>query len=275
MPPSTPSTRNWPRATARCPTPVTASSARSGCRSPTRSGASRASRSPRSSSTPSPQNYGAGMRVVDFVAATEAARSAINDWVADETNDRITDLIPEGVLSEMTRLVLTNAVYLDATWASVVRQGGHLRRPLRPARRVAGDRAHHAPGARLPLRRRGRLAGGGAALCGRGSGHALRGARLRALRRGGGPAGRRPARRGAGRPGRGRGAPGPAQVRVPLQGERGRPAGRHGHAHRLRPRRRRLLGHEHRRPTCSSPTSSTRPSSRWTRRAPRRRRRPR
>ena len=38
------------------------------------------------------------MRVVDFVGATEAARQAINDWVAEETNDRITDLIPEGVL---------------------------------------------------------------------------------------------------------------------------------------------------------------------------------
>ena len=63
------------------------------------------------------ENYGAGMRVVDFVEATEAARQAINDWVAGETNDRITDLIPEGVLSEMTRLVLTNAVYLDATWS--------------------------------------------------------------------------------------------------------------------------------------------------------------
>ncbi|MBP1632229.1 MAG: proteinase inhibitor serpin, partial [Acidobacteria bacterium] len=64
-------------------------------------------------------DYGAGMRVVDFVAATEAARQAINDWVAGETNDRITDLIPEGVLSEMTRLVLTNAVYLDATWSAI------------------------------------------------------------------------------------------------------------------------------------------------------------
>jgi len=64
-------------------------------------------------------NYGAGMRVVDFVAATEAARQAINEWVAGETNDRITDLIPEGALNEMTRLVLTNAVYLDATWSSV------------------------------------------------------------------------------------------------------------------------------------------------------------
>ena len=63
------------------------------------------------------EDYGAGMRVVDFVGATEAARQAINDWVAGETNDRITDLIPEGVLSEATRLVLANAVYLDATWS--------------------------------------------------------------------------------------------------------------------------------------------------------------
>jgi serpin B len=65
------------------------------------------------------EDYGAGIRLVDFVAAAEAARQAINDWVAGETNDRITDLIPEGVLSEMTRLVLTNAVYLDATWDSI------------------------------------------------------------------------------------------------------------------------------------------------------------
>jgi serpin B len=62
------------------------------------------------------ENYGAGMRIVDFVGATEAARGVINEWVADETNDRITDLIPEGALGPMVRMVLTNAVYLDATW---------------------------------------------------------------------------------------------------------------------------------------------------------------
>jgi serpin B len=62
------------------------------------------------------RSYGAGMRIVDFAGATEAARQAINGWVAEETNDRITDLIPEGVLGPMVRLVLTNAVYLDATW---------------------------------------------------------------------------------------------------------------------------------------------------------------
>lgn len=63
-------------------------------------------------------DYGAGMRLVDYVAATEEARQAINAWVAEQTNDRIPELIPDGVLSAMTRLVLTNAVYLDATWAA-------------------------------------------------------------------------------------------------------------------------------------------------------------
>lgn len=62
--------------------------------------------------------YGAGMRLVDYKNAAEQARQAINGWVAEETNDKITDLIPEGALNSLTRLVLANAVYLDATWLS-------------------------------------------------------------------------------------------------------------------------------------------------------------
>ena len=61
--------------------------------------------------------YGAGMRLVDFAAAAEAARATINAWVAGETNDRIPQLIPQGALTPETLLVLTNTVYLDADWA--------------------------------------------------------------------------------------------------------------------------------------------------------------
>lgn len=63
-------------------------------------------------------NYGAGVRLVDYKTAAETARRAINEWVAGETNDKIPELIPEGMLDSLTRLVLVNAVYLDATWAS-------------------------------------------------------------------------------------------------------------------------------------------------------------
>ena len=63
------------------------------------------------------ENYDAGMSLVDFVTATEQARTTINDWVEKATEGRIADLIPEGVLDDMTRLVLTNAIWFKAAWA--------------------------------------------------------------------------------------------------------------------------------------------------------------
>jgi serpin B len=63
-------------------------------------------------------NYSAAPRPVDFVTAEgrDQARQAINEWVDEETQGRITDLIPDGVLNEMTRLVLANAIYFKAEW---------------------------------------------------------------------------------------------------------------------------------------------------------------
>ncbi|MGD9209402.1 MAG: serpin family protein [Desulfobacteraceae bacterium] len=62
-------------------------------------------------------NYDGGFSSLDFVADPEAARITINNWVAEQTNDHIQDLIAQGVLSTLTRLVLTNAVYFNAAWA--------------------------------------------------------------------------------------------------------------------------------------------------------------
>jgi len=62
------------------------------------------------------QNYGAGLRLVDFINETEQSRIAINQWVSDQTEDKIKDLIPQGAINEITRLVLTNAVYFNANW---------------------------------------------------------------------------------------------------------------------------------------------------------------
>jgi serpin B len=64
------------------------------------------------------RDYGAGLRVVDFERATEQARSAINAWVSQQTEDKIKQLLPQGVLDSLTRLVLINAVYLNARWKS-------------------------------------------------------------------------------------------------------------------------------------------------------------
>lgn len=65
---------------------------------------------------PLAKEYGAGIRIVDFEHAHEEARVLINDWVEQQTHDRIVDLIPEDVLSDLTRLVLVNAIYLKAPW---------------------------------------------------------------------------------------------------------------------------------------------------------------
>jgi serpin B len=65
---------------------------------------------------PLSKQYGAGIRTVDFEKAFEDARILINDWVEEQTHDRIKDLIPEGVLNSLTRLVLVNAIYLKAPW---------------------------------------------------------------------------------------------------------------------------------------------------------------
>ncbi|MGD9317271.1 MAG: serpin family protein [Anaerolineae bacterium] len=60
-------------------------------------------------------NYGAETKRVDF--REEEARAEINDWVGQQTEGRIGELVPPDLLDASTRLVLTNAVYFNAAWA--------------------------------------------------------------------------------------------------------------------------------------------------------------
>ncbi|MDA0336515.1 MAG: serpin family protein, partial [bacterium] len=62
------------------------------------------------------EHYGAGMLLVDFAGAADGSRQLINAWVAEQTDDRIEDLLPPGVVNALTRLVLTNAIYFRASW---------------------------------------------------------------------------------------------------------------------------------------------------------------
>ncbi|MCD6567663.1 MAG: serpin family protein [Dehalococcoidia bacterium] len=62
------------------------------------------------------ENYGAGLRVLNFAGEPEKSRITINDWVGQQTEGRIEDLIPKGVIDPLTRLVLTNAIYFNAAW---------------------------------------------------------------------------------------------------------------------------------------------------------------
>ena len=62
------------------------------------------------------QNYGAGLRLLDFQGAPEPSRQTINRWVEEQTAEKIKDLLPEGSIDALTRLVLTNAIYFNAGW---------------------------------------------------------------------------------------------------------------------------------------------------------------
>lgn len=62
-------------------------------------------------------NYGSGLFGVNF-ADSENVRQLINGWVADQTEQRIEDLLPPGALTSDSRLVLTNAIYFKASWLS-------------------------------------------------------------------------------------------------------------------------------------------------------------
>jgi serpin B len=61
-------------------------------------------------------SYDAPARLVDFIGDTDAARGAINQWVSEETEERIEEMIPRGGVTDLTRLVLTNAVYFLGSW---------------------------------------------------------------------------------------------------------------------------------------------------------------
>jgi serpin B len=62
--------------------------------------------------------YGAGLSEVDYRTedSRDQARQTINAWVEKQTHDKIKDLVQKQHLTELTRLVLTNAVYFKADW---------------------------------------------------------------------------------------------------------------------------------------------------------------
>ena len=60
--------------------------------------------------------YGANETSMDFMGDPDGSRATINRWVEGKTHDRIKDLLPEGSIDPLTRLVITNAVYFKGTW---------------------------------------------------------------------------------------------------------------------------------------------------------------
>ena len=60
--------------------------------------------------------YGSGLQLVDYVGDPDGARIVINDWVDDQTEGRIPELLADGAITPDARLTVVNAVYLKAPW---------------------------------------------------------------------------------------------------------------------------------------------------------------
>src|SRR6266542_3087670 len=60
--------------------------------------------------------FRAGLRQVDFRRDPEAARRAINQLVSEQTAGKVPELFEAGAIDTDSRLVLTNAIYLEAGW---------------------------------------------------------------------------------------------------------------------------------------------------------------
>jgi serine protease inhibitor len=90
-------------------------------------------------------DYQAKVKQVDFRTAAESARAAINAWVAQQTKDKIQNILPPGSLSAMTRLVLANAIYFKGAWASPFVKANTLIQPFHLAvdRQVDVPLMHH------------------------------------------------------------------------------------------------------------------------------------
>lgn len=85
--------------------------------------------------------YNAPLEQLDFRANAEPSRLTINHWVEEQTRQRIRDLLPEGSIKDLTRLVLVNALYFKAPWSSPFQKTLTENRPFR----VNGTKSEPVP----------------------------------------------------------------------------------------------------------------------------------
>ncbi len=101
------------------------------------------------------EHYGAGARLLNFEEEPEPSRATINDWVSFHTESLIPELLAQGSITQATRVVLVNAVYFNASWASTfnkdLTQPGtfHVSGSSTVQAQFMSDSTHHARGATL------------------------------------------------------------------------------------------------------------------------------
>lgn len=84
--------------------------------------------------------YGAEPVALDYAGNPEASRKTINAWVEKITHDKITNLMPQGSITEDTDLVLTNAIYFKGTWKKEFKKAETRKEDFHPE---AGEEKKH------------------------------------------------------------------------------------------------------------------------------------
>lgn len=62
--------------------------------------------------------HGVTTEALDLAGDPSGSRETINGWVGDQTEGLIPELLPEGFIDSETVLVLTDAIYFEAAWAT-------------------------------------------------------------------------------------------------------------------------------------------------------------
>lgn len=64
------------------------------------------------------RDYDANLNQIDFKNTFSTAHLKINAWVEEKTQQKITQLIKPGLIDNLTRLILVNAIYFKGNWNS-------------------------------------------------------------------------------------------------------------------------------------------------------------
>ncbi|XP_060029988.1 serpin B6-like isoform X2 [Erinaceus europaeus] len=77
------------------------------------------------------QFYQAEVENLDLINAAEKSRKHINTWVANKTEDKITEVLPPNSVESLTKLILVNAIYFKGQWFSQFQTERTLEMPFK------------------------------------------------------------------------------------------------------------------------------------------------
>lgn len=64
-------------------------------------------------------DFGSTIETIDYLNNSATAINTINTWASDKTKGKIQNLLNESVVTSETKMILTSAIYMKATWMNV------------------------------------------------------------------------------------------------------------------------------------------------------------